>query len=244
MTENCYHCGKPAVSREHVPPKCLFPEKTDKDYRVNLITVPSCDLHNSVKSGDDQFMMVYFVALAQNMDHISLRPHIEKTIRTIIRTPHFISEYTDQFKIVAADGLNERRDIDWYASENLIEMQSNYERICSFFAAVARGILFHTRGVQWDGGILVMPHFLGTLITDDGTNLTECLSGQIGSEDLSGSNKDIFFYTDYAIGEIVRYSVDMCFYNEFKVTCDFLSKSKRTEIESKFGHIEFVRWTE
>jgi hypothetical protein len=27
----CYWCGKPATSKEHVPPKCLFP--IDKDIR-------------------------------------------------------------------------------------------------------------------------------------------------------------------------------------------------------------------
>lgn len=244
MPEKCYHCGQPAVTREHVPPKCLFPEKSDKDYRVNLITVPSCDLHNSVKSGDDQFMMVYFVALARDLDYTKLKPHIDKAIRTIIRRPHLVSEYTDQFKIVAANEMTERHDIDWHDPENFIEMQSNYKRICDFFASVARGILFHTRGVQWEGGVLVMPHFLGTLVADNGKNLTESLTSQIVSEYSLGNNKDIFYYADHVQGGIVKYSVDMCFYKQFKVTCDFLEKSKRADIESKFGHIEFLNWTE
>ena len=56
-TDKCYYCGEPAMSEEHVPPKCLFPEQKDtgKDYRKNLITVPSCDKHNAGKSCDDEF---------------------------------------------------------------------------------------------------------------------------------------------------------------------------------------------
>jgi hypothetical protein len=37
----CYHCGAPATSTEHVPPKCIFPEKKDAfgaNYRRNLNT--------------------------------------------------------------------------------------------------------------------------------------------------------------------------------------------------------------
>ena len=39
----------------------LFPEASESggvDYRLNLITVPSCDAHNSAKSNDDEFLMV------------------------------------------------------------------------------------------------------------------------------------------------------------------------------------------
>ena len=57
---NCYMCDSYAVTVEHVPPACLFPEKKDSkdiDFRKNLITVPSCEIHNSKKSDDDEFLM-------------------------------------------------------------------------------------------------------------------------------------------------------------------------------------------
>src|ERR1700733_6530786 len=70
MTEkNCYYCGRPATSREHVPPECIFPEKKDssgKDYRKNLITVPSCDEHNLHKSKDDEFLMANVTPVVGN----------------------------------------------------------------------------------------------------------------------------------------------------------------------------------
>jgi len=56
----CYMCDQSSTSREHVPPRCLFPESKDVrgDFRQNLLTVPSCDEHNSGKSADDEFLMV------------------------------------------------------------------------------------------------------------------------------------------------------------------------------------------
>ena len=55
--ETCYMCEAPATSREHAPACCLFPESKTfgKDVRRNLITVPSCNAHNSALSKDDEF---------------------------------------------------------------------------------------------------------------------------------------------------------------------------------------------
>src|SRR3954451_9328117 len=66
---HCYMCPALATSREHVPPRNLFPEASETggvDYRVNLITVPSCDLHNSAKSLDDEFLMVSLAGIIGN----------------------------------------------------------------------------------------------------------------------------------------------------------------------------------
>ena len=65
----CYFCGAFATTREHVPPRNLFPEAKDvegQDFRKNLITVHSCDEHNSEKSHDDQFLMVSLAGIVGN----------------------------------------------------------------------------------------------------------------------------------------------------------------------------------
>ena len=67
--ETCYACDNKAVSREHIPPKCFFPERkdfpNDKDYRRDLITVPSCIVHNLHKAYDDEYC--FFVIASQHM---------------------------------------------------------------------------------------------------------------------------------------------------------------------------------
>ena len=70
MSQTCYFCDAPATSKEHVPPQCLFPELKDvpdgTNFRKNLITVPSCELHNSAKSEDDTYLMMVLVSYFQN----------------------------------------------------------------------------------------------------------------------------------------------------------------------------------
>src|ERR1700689_4236746 len=65
--ESCYMCDVAATSREHVPAACFFPEQKDLpagvDLRRNLFTVPSCDVHNSHKSEDDQYLWLVMMAV-------------------------------------------------------------------------------------------------------------------------------------------------------------------------------------
>ena len=57
----CYMCDNLATTIEHAPPKCIFPEKKDlpagMDLRKELITVPSCEEHNTAKSTDDEYLL-------------------------------------------------------------------------------------------------------------------------------------------------------------------------------------------
>lgn len=60
-SRTCYWCSAPASTREHVPPKCIFPEPIDvadgTNYRGQLLTVPSCPIHNLAKSTDDEYLL-------------------------------------------------------------------------------------------------------------------------------------------------------------------------------------------
>lgn len=65
----CYMCDGPATSVEHAPAQCFFP----KGYRVNLITVPSCSVHNNETSKDDEYVRGIVVSCSGNnniaLDH-------------------------------------------------------------------------------------------------------------------------------------------------------------------------------
>ena len=86
----CYACDALKVSREHAPPKCLFPEKDDLpqgiDLRKNLIRVPSCDAHNSEKSTDDEFLMWVFATQSLGNHYRQLSFHT-KAIRAFRMRP-------------------------------------------------------------------------------------------------------------------------------------------------------------
>ena len=54
----CVYCGRPAETRDHVPPKCLL----EKPFPKNLGTVPSCQECNENFSLNEQY---FLVALSQ-----------------------------------------------------------------------------------------------------------------------------------------------------------------------------------
>lgn len=61
----CAYCGKPATSKDHVPPKNLFSKGTDR-----LITVPACDQHNNAFSGlDERFREAVSFIVGVNTEH-------------------------------------------------------------------------------------------------------------------------------------------------------------------------------
>lgn len=66
-------CTASENSREHAPPQCLFPEKSDigRDLRRNIITVPLCDEHNSTKSADDEFLRAVILMVAVGSNEIA-----------------------------------------------------------------------------------------------------------------------------------------------------------------------------
>lgn len=90
--ETCYFCGAPATSKEHVPPKCIFPEKKDlgieANHRENLLKVPSCEIHNLRKSRDDEYLLAI---LSMNCDSnkVGQRQAATKLVRAFQRSEGF-----------------------------------------------------------------------------------------------------------------------------------------------------------
>ena len=116
--EVCYWCGRPATSREHVPPKCLFPEEKDicdiyqQSFRKNLMTVPSCEEHNLEKSSDDEYLMACLgarvgnnaIAYIHTMTKLSRTFNHHPNILTGIKDSHIeIEKHVYPVKIVTVD---------------------------------------------------------------------------------------------------------------------------------------------
>ena len=74
--ETCYFCGQQATSDEHAPPKKMF-----KGFDCDSITVPSCDLHNSSKGGNDRAIVN---ALIMPLYNIKDKSNFEEQIKVAI----------------------------------------------------------------------------------------------------------------------------------------------------------------
>ena len=103
MSDSCYICSAEATSREHVPPKCLFPEYKDvpdRDFRRNLISVPSCDTHNSSKSQDDEYLLFILISHYEN-NAVAKEQFSTKIVRALKERPSRRQFYqTKQLKVL------------------------------------------------------------------------------------------------------------------------------------------------
>lgn len=138
MMKTCYMCDAPATGKEHVPPRCIFPE--DQAYRKNLIKVPSCDAHNSAKSKADEYLKFILTAVG-GMNELAGRIFQGSVMRSFEYNPHLLERFTPAPHVVQL-GDNETGGftLDW-------------ERFQSSMASTVRGLYFYETGQKLTGNI-------------------------------------------------------------------------------------------
>ena len=143
----CYFCGQPGTSREHVPPLCIFPEAKDsfgKDWRTNLITVPSCEEHNLKKSKDDEFLMACVTATVGNngaaylQTKTKLRRAFERNDKRLL-------------KCIISDPKNAIWKSPAGSEFPIVVGQPDLPRLYRALDHVARGLYFHVNRSPFKG---------------------------------------------------------------------------------------------
>ena len=196
-------CDQPSTSREHVPPRALFPEKKHtpdgKDYRLSLIVVPSCDLHNSAKSADDEYMM-QMLPMALGLNDVAEDHFNGKVQRSVLRNTKLL----DALKASAIHvNVHDTVTDTW---EQTMAMTIDLERIHGGLEMNARGIYFHHRGVKLDGPINVKTNFSVVMeipeINDSIDAVFRMADEMLKDAPRHGSNPEVFYYRIDREGDI------------------------------------------
>lgn len=219
-------CHEYATSREHVPPLCLFPEEKDiknSSLRNDLITVPSCDLHNSKKSKDDEFLMTCLAGIVGNNvigyihAHTKVRRAIERKdydfISSIIKNPSHFNIKTNTGKIFP-----------------ITFGQADLERLENCFNHMAHGLYFHKFGKRFNGKIYMLLDFV--VYEDENlekfklaTRLRlEAEKDRSGDE---GKNPQVFKYEFFQPDEFGLITLQLQFYEGAKVFIAFQGNDAR-----------------
>ena len=204
-TLQCYWCGAPATSREHVPPDSLFPPGK----RTNLITVPACAEHNQRFSQDDEKFRFYLQACSDSIDALDLFD--KKTMRGLER-PEAARLVADLFRgmqqIAVPGGVTALLQVDSTAQNR-------------FFEKVTRGLHYHLFGRRIVGDVATFsPKFFNVSL--DHKELASRLLRHLHSPqaiDGKVSHPEIFRfrYCSYRDGDREAFLVLMTFYNSVPV---------------------------
>lgn len=153
MKETCYWCGASATSKEHVPPRCLFPEAKDvkgiynKSFREQLITVPSCDMHNMQKTTDDQYLLLCLAGKVGN-NSLAYVQNATKGQRTIARKPNIYKVEAES--VLKINGME-------YPVQFI---NADMRRLRSSFESIVRGIYFYEFKSCFRGTCMILSDFM------------------------------------------------------------------------------------
>jgi hypothetical protein len=194
----CYMCSEAPTSVEHVPPLCLFPEKKDLpsgvDLRKQLITVPSCDEHNTSKSKDDEYILYALVLNIPN-NETATNQFFTKIQRAIERNPALINGFAQTTMPILAE------DRTTGQIQRTLAVKVDRKRLNRALEMIARALYFHHFKAHWPGAVSVFPHFLLWLTEPNAAELNQPLAGMalaveqlMEAEPLHGANPEVFCY--------------------------------------------------
>lgn len=187
-------CDRNATTREHVPPLCLFPEAKDVkglNFRENLITVPSCDEHNSKKSNEDEFLMVSIAGVVGNnlLGYYHTQSKVSRAIRR--KSSDFIN------KAVMRNAKSIEIESNTGKKYPVLLGNPDVGRLIKCFEFIAYGLYYHEYKHSFKGNIRILPGFIK--YEEKNTNtLIELLRHKIEVEEITtgkkGDNPAVFQY--------------------------------------------------
>lgn len=214
--ERCYWCGNSATSREHVPPRCLFPamkdieEIYDKSFRSKLISVPSCDEHNIEKSHEDEYLMACLSGRVGN-NGVAYIHNATKVRRSRERNPNLVKVVKEG--IINLSGNN--------FPVQMIKVE-NYKLVHSF-EAIARALYFHEKNERFNEKCTILSDIFinpsdkqWSSFNIRAIEMIEIEQQHWGTE-VNGANPDIFTYQFSPIDGYKCQTLALTFYKATKI---------------------------
>jgi hypothetical protein len=220
----CYMCDSIATSREHVPPACFFPKAKGigQDLRRNLITVPSCDRHNSLKSKDDEYLLAVIAMGAVMGNKVGQHLFWGKFLRAVARRPHVYKSFFADKGTVAKGKLRALK-IDRKRFNNCIDH-------------LARALFFDAYKRKWQLPIIIVsPNLYSGIHSDQMVSHQPTLKAVessrqfLGSEPIKGENPEVFKYRIRYDEENEVYTFAAVFYDYCEVFSCSATEASKTE---------------
>lgn len=210
-------CERDAISMEHVPPICLFPEIKDTkgiNFRKNLIKVPSCDVHNSKKSDDDEFLLFSLTGLIAN-NYLGTYHFLTKVNRAIKRknkefiNKHVVRNY--KLKILQING-EERLVSIGYPDE---------QRLARCFEHIAYGLYYYKYKERFIGDVAMIIGFVDYNDSNQ-QELKKFMKRRFEletklNEEFKGENPEVFNYQFHRPNEHGLIAIKIVFYGTAEV---------------------------
>jgi hypothetical protein len=192
---HCYMCNASATSAEHAPPRCIFPRRRDTpgglNYRLDLITVPSCDKHNCEKSADDEYLM-QMLSMSLGLNSVAKDFFDSKVNRSIKRNTRLHRELEASARPVRI------HDIETGVWSTATSMEIDLDRMHGVIEMNAHAIYFHHCHRRLERPIVIYSNFSlsmkGPEYNDWINDIFVTAESQLSGVEAHGKNPEVFFY--------------------------------------------------
>lgn len=213
MSKNCYLCGGAKYSVEHVPAKCFFPQ--NPNYRKNLITVPSCKVHNEATSKDDEYVR-NIICMSIGNNEIAFNQFFNK-VKGSFENSLKLREQTFQTtkQVFVRESQNG-------SVQQTYMFKIDRERFDKVIKKIGYALYYHKYGKVWQRGLIIATDSLLNVDSQQDGQMRELIS--IIRENLvipkfDGNNPEVFQYKfeEISFEEISFEVLWMRFYGSFEV---------------------------
>lgn len=213
VNESCYMCDMPATSREHVPPKCFFPEQKDvghNKYRQDLFSVPSCDQHNTSKSRDDEYLLFLITSHFDN-NLVAQRHFSTKIIRAVKRNPSMYRFIENNYPIILDGQSTIAYTVDWARFKKEIEHLTHALYYLNYSQKLEYSINIHTPDLY------AINNPDAHNINQRSQEIESVTRTALDGQPKQGKNPEVFYYQHFSMPEIPSFVFRMVFYGGFVV---------------------------
>lgn len=185
MSDNCYLCGGKKCSVEHVPAKCFFPE--DAEYRMNLITVPSCKDHNENTSRDDEYVR-NIICMSIGNNAIAYKQFIDKVIKSFEHSPALQKQTLKNTKQVY---IKKDEEV-----QQTFAFKIDIDRFDKVMKKIGYALYYHEFGMVWQKGLIIFSDYLlnDEMQLDELGELISHYRSEFGTSTFDGDNPKVFQY--------------------------------------------------
>lgn len=178
-------CDEKATTVEHAPARAFFPE----GHRTNLITVPSCEEHNTKTSKDDEYVRNAIVTVAGG-NEIAQTLVSDKAKRSFERSPALLKKTFENIICVKHEG------------EDTIAFELDRARFDGVMHKIACALHYrHTGGWLETETHTIMKQTVTEELEEGGTAYLFGLFEQEGLE-WHGENPEVFRYQFVQMGNL------------------------------------------
>jgi hypothetical protein len=224
--KQCYCCNELATTKDHIPPKCFFPEKkylpeNSSNYRSQLVTVPSCSVHNNSRSSDDEYTAAV-IAMNSHSD-LAFLLFKKKWVQALLRREGILGK---RIFSTARHARTIDKENNILIPRETLAISYEIQRINRVMESIARAIYYLELDCQekWENDCIIRsPNLLNSDLSHpqyvyhlDQINQA-FIHGEKNQElklDRKGVHPDIFCYQFFKTEGINSFIIRMVFYDD------------------------------